>query len=250
MKQTINRFNYAALRNEAHVQMHDSFIALVGKYNAEELGIKAVYDQYLLLFEKEKAVLDVILKSSITAELDAQDQVRDRLFRGFADAVKSALNHFDDGKREAAEKLNLILKHYGNISNRPMDQETAAIEDLNRELNEPQNAAHVAALSLGDWLTALLAANAKFDEMMMARYAEVSQRPNVNMRECRAAVDKLFRAMLDLLDALMLVNGADKYTAFISELNAITKHYENILAQQKGARAAKKGDTENASQTN
>jgi hypothetical protein len=122
MTQLINRFRYANLRNEAHVQLHENFITLVATHMVEELGIKAIYDQYVRLFDDEKSALDRIVKSGLTGDILAFDAKRDQLFRGFVDAVKSGLNHFDTAKSSAAEKINFILARYGNIATRPLDQ--------------------------------------------------------------------------------------------------------------------------------
>ncbi len=239
MTELINRFSYANLRNEAHVQLHENFISLAGSHNLEELGIKSLYDRYMPLFEQEKATLDVISKSGFTDDILALDQERDHLYRGFFDAVKSSLNHYDEAKQKAAEKINFILTRYGNIASRPLDQETAAIDDLNRELRETRNFEFLSALGLEGWLEHLVAANSSFDKMMMARYKETAEKPTVNMRSARSAVDKVFRAILDVVEAFAIGNGTGKYSAFIAELNAIMERYANILSQSKGARAKK-----------
>jgi hypothetical protein len=104
-------------------------------------------------------------------------------------------------------------------------------------LEEPQNTDYITDLGLREWVKFLFQANEDFDILMMQRYGETAKRPTINMRQTRDSVDKLFRAMLDLLEALAMVNGAEKYTTFIAELNAITQRYENILAMQKGRNA-------------
>ena len=111
MADSIKRFQYERLRNEAHVQLHENFISLVKNHNAEEIGISAMFEQYIPLFETEKSALDVIAKSGLTDEIMMLDRKRDDLVRGFTYAVKSALNHYDEEKKNAAEKINLILNH-------------------------------------------------------------------------------------------------------------------------------------------
>ena len=73
---------------------------------------------------------------------------------------------------------------------------------------------------------------------MLNRSSEASVRPAINMRAARREVDKIFRAILDLLEALATITtGAN--AGFILELNALTQRYENIMAQEKGIRNAK-----------
>jgi hypothetical protein len=183
----------------------------------------------------EVGALNVIQKSGYTDEINAQDNVRDKIFRGFANAVQSSRNHFNADKRKAAEKINIVLEHYGNIAAKALDRETAAIDDMLRELND-NYAADVQLLSLNDWLTQLDAENQKFKQLMSKRYTEVARRPATSMKTARAETDKALRAMLDMLDALIRVNGTDAYMPFINELNAVNERYKNQLAQAAGRR--------------
>jgi hypothetical protein len=233
----IMRFRYENLRNEAHVKFHSNFVTLVTKYGAETLGISQPYAVYKPLFDDEVAALDQILKSELTVEIVEQDHLRDELYRGFAGNVKSFLHHFDPLKREAARKLEIIVEHYGNVADKSLDEESAAINDMHRELMKPENAALVTALGgLDEWLVTLVQASHKMESLMMERYEEVSKRPNIHMRSIRTEVDKVFRGILDLLEALVRVNGADTNKAFIDELNAVMERYRDILAQEAGRR--------------
>ncbi|MDR3133738.1 MAG: DUF6261 family protein [Prevotellaceae bacterium] len=236
IKSIIARFRYENLRNETHVEFHTGFNALVLKYTAETLGIKPLYDLYLPLYNEEVDTLDVIRKSELTAEIDAQDQLRDQLYRGFADTVKGNLNHFDPVKRQAAEKLEVILEHYGNIAAKTLYDETAAIEDLHRELLKQENFLQVATLGLGEWLGQLVQASRNLEGLLLNRVDEIAKRPDINMRSIRKEVDTVFRNILDLLEVQVRVNGPDTNKAFLAELNAWMTTYKDILAQEAGRR--------------
>jgi hypothetical protein len=238
-KNLITRLNYVALRNEVHVEYNNTFCTLVKKYTPAALDITALYDAYKPLFDDEVSALDIVRKSELTAEIHEQDSVRDGIFRGLADAVKSALNHFDADKRTAAQKLQVVFENYGNISAKTLDQETAAIQDLLRELNSPSHAPSVNLLALGDWASHLEIENNKFEQLMLERYTETSERPTVRMRDARLKTDRMLRTILDRIEALILINGSDAYESFVRELNAVTERYKHILAQNKGERKPK-----------
>jgi hypothetical protein len=242
MDSIIIRFRYEHLRNEVHVECHESVDNVFVKHAPALLGIAPQYEQYKSQLGVEISVLDVISKSEHTAALEEQDHKRDRLFRGFGDAVKSGLNHFAPAKQDAARKLQSILDHYGNIAAKPLDQETAALDDLLRELAMPNHAALIATLGLEDWLVELNTENQAFKTLIMERYAETALRPTTRMKSARAAVDKTFREMVDRIEALVMVNGAASYEAFIRELNAVLERYKNMLAQRQG-RAKKSSET-------
>ncbi|MDR1553515.1 MAG: DUF6261 family protein [Prevotellaceae bacterium] len=239
MKKNIIRVRFEYLRNEVHVAYNNTFSALVDKYTPEALGISTQYNEYQRLFADEVSVLDVIRKSELTTEIDEQDHVRDKIFRGFADAVKSALNHFNAEKRKAANRLEVIFENYGNIAAKTLDQETVAIQDIIRELRSNDNAPLITLLALGDWVSQLEVENNRFEQLMLDRYTETSQRPALRMRDVRNTVDKCLRQILDRIEALSLVNGAAAYESFISELNTVSERYKNILAQEKGERKSK-----------
>jgi hypothetical protein len=236
----ITKFRYENLRNEVHVEYHETIDGIVIKHNPQTLGILPLYMPYKAAVNVETGVLDFIRKSKYTDEISAQDQVRDGIFRGLVDAVKSSCNHFNADKREAAGKVIVVLDHYGNIAAKAFDQETAAIDDLLRELND-NHAAEVQLLSLTEWMTQLDAENQTFKRLMSERYTEVALRPATRMKAARAETDKALRAMLNTVDALVALNGVETYQPFINELNAVSERYKNQLAQASGRKAKNNG---------
>ncbi|MDR1866134.1 MAG: DUF6261 family protein [Bacteroidales bacterium] len=241
----IIRINYTHLRNEAHVEFHETADAMIVRHNPAALGIDVQYGQYKPLLDAEVSLLDVIRKSGYTVEIKEADHRRDMLFRGFADAVKSALNHFDPAKREAARRIEIVLDNYGNIAAKALDQETAAIDDLLRELGGGEYPALVGHLALADWLVQLDAENRNFKTLMMARYGETSQRPATRMKAARKDTDVAFRNIIDRIEALATVNGIAACEPFIRELNAVIERYKNILAAEAGRRKKETDSTEN-----
>ena len=238
MKSLLVRFQYKDLRNEAHVEYHETVDETIVKYNPQILGIKPLYDAYKPLLDTEVSLLDQIRKSEYTSQIAHQDHVRDNLLHGFADAVRSLLRHFDETKRTAAERIHLVMEHYGNISVRTFDQETAAIDDLLRELFD-NHRTDIDALSLEDWLMQLDAENRTFKTLMTDRYVEMANRPTTRMKTVRAELDKAFRALLNMIEAQMMVNGETAYRALVDELNAVSERYKNQLAQAAGRRKEK-----------
>jgi hypothetical protein len=241
MKRFFIRFNYTELRNEVHVEYIETVDGIVVKHNPETLAISPQYDIFKTSLNAEVGVLDVMKKSGYTGEISAQDNVRDSIFRGFADAVKSAENHFNADKRKASERIRVVLDHYGNIAVKAFDQETAAIDDMLRELNDKYTA-EVQSLGLTDWLMQLDAENQKFKTLMSERYAETALRPKTRMKAARAGTDRSLRAMLNMVEALAAVNGAETYQPFIDELNAVSERYKNRLAQISGKKAKSKAE--------
>jgi hypothetical protein len=218
----------------------------VDKVGAGSLGITSPYNEkYKPALLKELALLDFIRQSPLTAQIEEQDHLRDSIIRGLVALVKALVRHPIAAKREAGAELERILAHYGNVAERSYDDETAAIDDIIREFATAVNAALVATAGIGEWIEQLAAANAKFSELMEARYAEVGSRPETSMTEARAAVDEALDIILDRVEAMIVLNGID-YTAglapFVNEYNALVERFQHILAIEKGRRAAKRNE--------
>jgi hypothetical protein len=238
MNDELVRMRYEHLRNETHVEYHEVVNTLIGNYTPQSLNIVPQYALYKTRFDVEVAALDVVRKSGFTGDVVDQDHARDITSHGFGVAVDSALYHFDPLKREAAGKVKIVLKSYGNIAAKALDQETAAIDDLLRELRSGGYPAMIETLGLGEWLDRLEADNRRFKELMLARYGEVAQRPATRMRVARKGVDDAFRPMLRQMEA-WAANDSAPYEAFFREFNAVTERFKNIAAQQTGTRKKK-----------
>ncbi|MDR1197930.1 MAG: DUF6261 family protein [Prevotellaceae bacterium] len=235
MKEIITRINLHSLKSETHVQFNENANSVFVKYNPQALGIKALYDLYKTAFDNEIEALDFIRKSELTAKISAQDHRRDIIYRGFADTVKGAMRHFDQEHAEAAELLYGIIRHYGNIAQKTLDDETAAINDILREFNQPAAAAAVTLLNLQAWLDRLVEENDLLAALMSERYAETAERTPFRMKPARAETDKYYHAIVNQLENQWLAGGVTG-EAFIRELNAVIDRYKHILAQEKGER--------------
>jgi hypothetical protein len=237
------RFNLANLRNEEWFQFFTEFKALVEQYYPGMLNIEELFAVFIMLYVDVDQALEVIRKSATTEQLVEADNDRDIDFRGFVDAVKSALSHFDPAKSEAARRLQIVLDQYGNVARKSYDAETASIYNLVQEMNGA-HAADIALLGLGDWITRLDADNKAFEVLKNTRYSEEEGKPAFRVRELRKKIDSNYRDMLDRIDASILLNGETQYAAFVNAHNIRVDHYNNIIAQRKGRNAKKKDETE------
>jgi hypothetical protein len=223
------------LQNEQHARFHGEVDSLfVNRYSAASLGIGAQYEAYRPALDVERTALDILHKSVFTVEISAQDHVRDGVAHGFAESVDALTHHFDPEKREAANRLSVLVKHYGNIAAKTIDKETEAIDDLLRECGNATYQPLVERLGLGEWLAQLNRENEHLKALMERRYEESANRPHLKMKAARAAVDKAYRAMIDQVEALILVNGVGRYQALANDLNAIAERYKTLLAQHLG----------------
>jgi hypothetical protein len=235
MERIIEPLWLSRFRNETHVELHEVLIGILDEQDLVRLGLDKMSSFYRKAFSDEKVVLDLILSSILTKGIIARDHRRGKLFNGFVHAVRSSLNHYDDSCVQAAEQIAFVLKKYGNIRVKTMDAETAALDDLFRELETPANRAAIDTLELNRWIDQMRTVNDEFRTLMHERYSERAQLPSTRMAQARVETDKWWKHIHAHIEGLVAVDGIEPYQSLVNKINTVIERYRHILAQQKGS---------------
>ena len=241
----INQIGLSRLRNDTHFQFHTEFKDLAQKHNPQALKIKPQYEAYLLLYDKEDLALKKINKSLITEKIQNADKARDEIWGDLVETNTAALRHFDPEVREAAKQLKIVFDTYGNIARKPLNDQTSATYNIVQDL-EGKYAPDVAKVGLGPWLAELKARNIAFSDLMRERFDESSLRVDIVLKKARVQLDGAYYAIIERINALVLVEGAEDYEGFIKKLNPIISKYVTALAMQAGRVSKRKGKGKNS----
>lgn len=240
--------NLKSLRNEEHTKFHNDVHGLITHYTPALLGIEAKMIAYVDAIGIENKALNPVRGTDTTGEIFDADAYRDGTFSGMAGTIRSALNHFDPNVAKAANRLNRVLEATGNVTIKPYDQETAAINKLIEEL-EGAYAADVATVGVASWVQGLKAKNQAFDALLNQRYAEDKAKFYYDMQAARKQTDKAYRDVVKRIHALIEVNGEANFTDFVTELNQRIESRIQVLATRKGRNAADTDDAADADKT-
>jgi hypothetical protein len=225
--------NLARMSNKVHVQFHESVITLLERITPQALSAETIHALYRAAFDIETAALLIITRSEITAQIAAQDRERDNIFRGFWDTVRGMRNHFNIEKRDCANRLWNVFRHYGDISRLTLDAQTAATNDLIRELDRADLKQAMEDLHLVDWRNQLEIENQRFQQQMMERYTDQAGQTTVRMSTARVETDRFYRALTAHADNLLLTgSNTEAATEFVREFNVIIGRFKGILAQR------------------
>ncbi|MDR1681043.1 MAG: DUF6261 family protein [Prevotellaceae bacterium] len=235
MNRNIIVLDFHLLKNETHVQCHENVSAIFERHDPTVIGFNPLFLGYKTAYGHEVLALDFFRGSEFTAHIHLQDTVRDRLFRGLVNTVQGATHHYDPTVVAAAISLMTIFNHYGNIAKKTLDDETAAINDLLRELAFTAPAAAITTVGVGTWVTKLAAANVAFTDLMTDRYQEAAGRTPYRMTTTRSETDRFYHAITGQLESQLLV-GNHAADALIRDLNAVLERYKRILAQEMAER--------------
>ena len=229
----LNNFHLSRLRNDEHFQFLTELRDAIVRFGAPALKIEAQYNEWLPVYAQEDEALKKIMKSAITAEIQAADQRRDQLFRGMVDVSRSALNHFRPDVQEAARRLKILFDTYGNVAQKPLNEQTSAVYNLLQDIKD-KFAAEAQQVAITDWAAELETANQAFASLMKDRYEESAMKTDLVLRQVRLRADELYRLIIERINALVVVEGAEPYAEFIRFWNTVIAKYATIVAQRAG----------------
>jgi hypothetical protein len=244
--QKILSIHFPALHNGQHYKLHADTVEMLSKHDPKQLKVHDLFEPYALCVQKEDEAFKKVMKSDLTKSLNELDCKRDDVYTGFTGFIRQTLRHFDPKVAASGERLQILVKTYGDPRRRPYDEETSYILNLLQDL-KGKYSADVAMIGAKDWVAELENANRDFDKLLKERRGEYNERNTLAMRECRLDTDAAYYPIAERINALVVVNGLAGYEAFIRELNGLITEYNNILAQRKGRSAAAKT---NESKTN
>jgi hypothetical protein len=219
----ILRIRFAHLRNEAHYEILVVFDSLLTKFPAVKSLITLFYTLFLQLLNREKLLVDAAKKSPLTEDLVDADKRIDRDTVAMRDAVKSAMNHFTPAIAKAGKELYIRMKDFGNIREKPYEEESAAVQVLVSDL-QTKFAPQVSTVGLTPWVAELAAAEAAFTAIYMQRNTEDSARSQDNMKEVRREIEAVYRKMIVVIDNNLNITGEATCGQFARELNEAIKY--------------------------
>ncbi|MCL2101466.1 MAG: DUF6261 family protein, partial [Fibromonadales bacterium] len=113
---------------------------------------------------------------------------------------------------------------YGNIAKKPLNEQTSATYNILQEL-EGKYAGDVAVVGIQQWVAELKARNNAFSDLVKERFDESALKTDIVLKVARVELDKVYRTIAERINALVIVEGAAAYEAFIRTLNVIVKKY-------------------------
>ena len=96
----------------------------------------------------------------------------------------AALKHFESDIQKAAGRLKIVFNSYGNISRKPLNEQTSAVYNILQEL-QGKYAADVKTVSIEPWVAELQSRNNALSALMKDRYDESALKSDVVLRNGR-----------------------------------------------------------------
>lgn len=234
----IQSFNNRNLLNNQHLTFHREFEALITEKNATTLDVATAFAAYQAAIEAEDAAMMKVVKSAITDEKEAADMKRDELLTGSFELIRVTTKHFDATKCAAAKRLAALLSTYQGSDRAEYNDETSRIRNYIQELRSEKYTADATAIGLTEWVEALEDAN-EACATLADQYNTEQRDKNAagKVRTLRLATDKAYRALVERINALTLLNGDEKYADLITRWNTRIDAYRNAISRRLGSGA-------------
>jgi hypothetical protein len=196
--------------------------------------------KFAALVKEEDDSLDQLKHYETTQEIHDEDGRRDNAFYQLYNLVRSGAKHFDEAKRNAADRISNIMREFKGAPKLPMAEESAAIHNLLQKFEKVN--ADINLLGLNDWVDEMKDANDKVRTLMANRESEAAYKVQHKVKAARTAVDEAYSEIVACIEAAAIVENLNSSSPLIAEINARIDEYNNLLAREKGWRNSKKED--------
>jgi hypothetical protein len=195
-----------------------SILVLLQTLGASISLITGLVQKFVTLVGDEDIALDRLRHFDTTDEIHEQDGRRDNAFYQFCNYVRSGFKHFDENRREAAERVYAILKDYKGTPKLPLAEESAKLHNLLQKLETVR--VDIDLLGLGEWISEMKDANDKVRSLMSDRESEAANKAQHKVKTVRTAVDEAYYEILVCLEAVSIVENTDADKQLVAEINA------------------------------
>lgn len=192
----------------------------------------AVEDKYFKTSDKN-------LKTDLIAAADAE---RDKLCRNYLKTLKALMNMPDETIANSAKALVQMFIDYELDPDAQLDKQTGILLNMVGDW-EGKHAQDVTNTNTGKFVELIKAANEKVHSLMVERSDEQKEIPVGALKSARKQTDIAYRALIKMVNALIMINGDTDYADFVKFLNYEIKRYKEKVLNQKIAKGTKPDDT-------
>ena len=235
----IKVFQYNHSRNDENYQYYSNLRSLLAEYDSLSKKITALVSAFLKCLEIEDDVLKKIAANTVTFNVNMAVRQRKKTYRAMMTAHKSMSMHFDSEVVEAARRLKVVFNSYGNLAKKPLNEETSGIYNLVQELRKNYSE-DLQDTKLNDWIDRLEGENYAVDSILMQRDKQTASKTKLKMKDVRTNTDKAYLAILERLNAMIVMEGEAEYEDFVAQYNVLTDRFNHAIAQRRGRAKAKK----------
>ena len=248
MGKEILPINLVRMNSGAHFEYVSMMLASVQSQAAVKQKVADLVAALASAIEAEDAALKVSTKSFITDDIAQADQDRDTFYAGYKKAVEGFLHTPIADMAQAAKVLKQHIKDYRINTRAQIDQNTGLLANFIADL-EGKYASYVSTLGLTLFVTHMKEANERVRTLVRQRNNERMGITVGALKAARTATDAAYHNLVDMVNALALVNGDADYATFIDYVNVEITRYKREVLNQKASAVDTSADSSTSTDT-
>lgn len=179
--------------------------------------------------------------NNLSVEIDALEEERDNLIKGFFSGVEFNLRHFSPKRRENAIAVHeQLTKQNSRIHDEADAVETLMIDTLVADMQSPAMAAALQVIDMSEFVSALKETNSRFVALVNERAEQESGKKTPLTYPTRKKLHQSLRAMSEYLTLVNRNNNGE----FDSTIEEINQHIGQMSALAKADQTRKESDSE------
>lgn len=186
-------------------------------------------------FDKYDEALVQEGKASADRLIEAEEK-RDFALRKIYALIREYSDYyFETAKADAAKALLKVFKPYGTgyeIAAMAQDTESAIIVNLFQDFDKEENENHLVTLGIVAACNELRNQNSSFIEWQSKRRTENAEYVTGVVKDARIEVQNEFLSFVDVVNALAIVEGEEKYSDLKLKINNVFKEYTSKAKQR------------------
>ena len=251
MAKQIRLFGMSRMTAGSCAHYHGEVVHLIGELTPEALGIADQWPAYA----RQAALLSSLVPRPralvATRRLKEWDRKRVNSMGVIHRVVYAYRTSNVPEARKAALRLHVQLSGYYGAWKHEYTRLSSEVRGILSTLDEPENAAAVARLGLADEVEALRSAQAGFEEAFdgrIAEYGEISRLGDIQTRDVRRELTRLYEGIVRTVNARALVLPTDAVRTFVDTVDAMAEMYRLITLQR--GKGAPKGESPGKNERN
>lgn len=210
--------------DEEVIEMKPSVVGDTPAYMPAVLAFESAYGNFAEALKDPASVATSQLAT-------AADLARDEAWSGSYFYLKGMAKHPTPELAALGTKLLDIYNKYGNPSSLSRNKETGILSDLLEDL-EAVPADERTKLSFDIWLSNLKEKHLAYIAAVKERTEQKRQREVGIIQETRKAVEAAYTDMIDMFNALIRVEGEEKYADFAGRINVLIAEQKTELRRR------------------
>ena len=147
----------------------------------------------------------------------------------------------DEAVALIATQVKVLIDKYGNPTELPQTEESGVLHNLLQDLKAlPQEGR--TKIAIDPWVNDLETKETSFFVAVKIRTEEEASRLVGIVKQARLQAEADYRAMVELVNAFVLINGDAAYATFIDHVNALIDRQKTVIKTRKTVNAKKNGN--------